>query len=82
MAEPEGAPEAVDQRGQTAAECERLVSLDASGLYTADSQYSMAASARHLSHKQQLGLTGLVCLIFLEVAGGPFGTEVQFHSAL
>ena len=53
-----------------ASECERLVSLDAS-------QFSVAASARHMSHKQHLGLAGLVCLIFLEVSGGPFGTEVR-----
>lgn len=40
------------------------------------SQYSAAASARHMTHKQHLGLCGLISLIFLEVAGGPFGTEV------
>ena len=51
-------------------ECERHQSLDAS-------QFSVAASARHMSHKQHLGLAGLVCLIFLEVSGGPFGTEVR-----
>eukprot|EP00892_Ulva_mutabilis_P001477 jgi/Ulvmu1/1132/UM107_0005.1 len=45
------------------------------------SQYSAAASARHLTHKQQLGLSGLVCLIFLEVAGGPFGTEDAVKAA-
>ena len=52
-------------------------SLDANGHEVpAASQYSVAASALHMAHKQQLGLSGLVCLIFLEVCGGPFGSEV------
>jgi hypothetical protein len=61
-----------DNEGTALEDCDRIVSLDAS-------QYSLAASARHLSHKQQLGLAGLVCLIFLEVAGGPFGTEARTY---
>lgn len=38
---------------------------------------SVAAEAVHESHKQHLGLAALVCLIFLEVCGGPFGSEVR-----
>lgn len=53
-------------------------SLDAHGaLVPAESQYSVAASALHQTHKQQVGLGGLICLIFLEVCGGPFGSEVR-----
>jgi hypothetical protein len=47
-------------------------SVDATGrAIQAGSQYSVAASALHMSHKQQLNLCSLVCLIFLEVCGGP-----------
>jgi hypothetical protein len=54
-------------------------SVDASGNpLPAESQYSIAASALHMTHKQQLDLRGLVCLIFLEVCGGPFGSEVRW----
>lgn len=63
-------PQAESPREAALSEGDRHVSLDAS-------QFSAAASARHISHKQQLGLAGLVCLIFLEVSGGPFGTEVR-----
>jgi hypothetical protein len=47
-------------------------SVDVNGrVIQAESQYSVAASALHMSHKQQLNICSLVCLIFLEVCGGP-----------
>lgn len=67
-AQADSATETTFNEALSHSDCDRLVSLDAS-------QFSVAASARHMSHKQQLGLAGLVCLIFLEVSGGPFGTE-------
>lgn len=67
-------PQAESPREAALSEGDRHVSLDAS-------QFSAAASARHISHKQQLGLAGLVCLIFLEVSGGPFGTEDAVKAA-
>jgi hypothetical protein len=53
-------------------------SLDTNGgPLPAESHQSIAASVLHMSHKQKLGLGGLVCLIYLEVCGGPFGSEVR-----
>ena len=42
-----------------------------------DGQRSPATPAHHAPRKKPLTLWPLVALIFFEVSGGPFGTEVR-----